>query len=246
MIKSSNPALNASVFNNERSVTESETMSIQGTVNKTGILLLILTCVASVTWNRYFLGFNVTGLMMMGGIFGLITALITMFKKNIAHITAPAYVTFQGLFIGGLSASFEAMYPGIVIQAVGLTFSTLFCLLGAYKSGMIKVTENFKLGVAAATGGICLFYFITFILSLFGMPMTMFHGNGLLSIGLSLVVVGIAALNLVMDFDFIEQGAEQGAPKYMEWYAAFGLMVTLIWLYIEILRLLAKLQSRRD
>tara|TARA_B100001142_G_C14133873_1_gene577955 strand:+ start:80 stop:820 length:741 start_codon:yes stop_codon:yes gene_type:complete len=246
MIKSSNPALNASIFNNEQSMSGSETMTIQGTVNKTAILLLILVIAASFTWNRFFLGYNVSVFMMMGGIFGLITALITLFKKQIAHITAPAYVVFQGLFIGGLSATFEAMYPGIVIQAVGLTFSTLFCLLGAYKSGMIKVTENFKLGVAAATGGLCLFYFATFILGLFGVPMTFFHGNGLMSIGLSLVVVGIAALNLVMDFDFIEQGADQGAPKYMEWYSAFGLMVTLIWLYIEILRLLAKLQSRRD
>ena len=246
MIKSSNPALSTSIFNNEYAMTNSESMTIQGTVNKTAVLLLILTIVASFTWNRYFLGYNVTGLMMMGGIFGLITAIITMFKKKIAHITAPAYVAFEGLFIGGLSATFEAMYPGIVIQAVGLTFSTLFCLLGAYKSGMIKVTENFKLGVAAATGGICLFYFATFILSMFGMSMNIFHGSGLISIGLSLVVVGIAALNLVMDFDFIEQGAENGAPKYMEWYSAFGLMVTLIWLYIEILRLLAKLQGRRD
>ena len=140
MIKSSNPALNASIFNNERSMAGSETMTIQGTVNKTAILLLILVIAASFTWNRFFLGYNVSVFMMMGGIFGLITALITLFKKQIAHITAPAYVVFQGLFIGGLSATFEAMYPGIVIQAVGLTFSTLFCLLGAYKSGMIKVT----------------------------------------------------------------------------------------------------------
>ena len=176
----------------------------------------------------------------------LVIGIVIHFKKTWSMYLAPIYSVCQGVALGALSAFFEARYPGIVIQAVGLTFSTLFCLLGAYKSGMIKVTENFKLGVAAATGGLCLFYFATFILGLFGVPMTFFHGNGLMSIGLSLVVVGIAALNLVMDFDFIEQGADQGAPKYMEWYSAFGLMVTLIWLYIEILRLLAKLQSRRD
>ena len=183
---------------------------------------------------------------MLGGIVGFIAAIATVFEKSMAHITAPIYAAAQGLFLGGLSAIFEAQYPGIVIQAVGLTFSTLFCLLGAYKSGMIKVTENFKLGVVAATGGLMMVYFVSFIMSFFGASMNFLFGNGLMGIGFSVVVVVIAALNLVMDFDFIENGAEMGAPKYMEWYAAFGLMVTLIWLYIEILRLLAKLQSRRD
>jgi uncharacterized YccA/Bax inhibitor family protein len=159
--------------------------------------------------------------------------------------TAPIYALLEGLFLGGISAIFEAQYPGIVIQAVSLTFGTLFCLLLAYRSGIIKVTENFKLGVAAATGGIALIYLATLVLGLFGVRMPFIHESGLIGIGFSLFVVVIAALNLVLDFDFIESGAKSGAPKYMEWYAAFGLMVTLIWLYIEILRLLAKLRSRR-
>ncbi len=246
MIKSSNPALTTSVFRNEVSNTASEPMTIQGTVNKTSILLLIVILCASFTWNKFFAAQNITPFLILGGITGFITAMITVFKKNLSHITAPIYAASQGLFLGGLSAMFEASYPGIVIQAIGLTFGTLFCLLGAYKSGMIKATENFKLGIVAATGGLMIFYFISFILSMFGVSMGLFHGNGLFAIGFSVVVVVIAALNLVMDFDFIEHGAEIGAPKYMEWYAAFGLMVTLIWLYVEILRLLAKLQSRRD
>mgnify|MGYP001469813802 CR=1 FL=1 len=244
MIKSSNPALNSSVFRNAATVSSTETMTVQGTVNKTAILLLFVIATASITWTKFFNGENVMALVVVGSIVGLIAALITTFKKNIAHISAPVYAGAQGLFLGGISATFESQYPGIVIQAVGLTFSTCFCLLGAYKSGLIKVTENFKLGVAAATGGLFVFYFLSFILSMFGINFGLFTGNGMFSIGFSVIVVGIAALNLVMDFDFIESGEELKAPKYMEWYSAFGLMVTLIWLYIEILRLLAKLRSR--
>jgi uncharacterized YccA/Bax inhibitor family protein len=154
------------------------------------------------------------------------------------------YAVLEGLFLGGTSAIFEARCPGIVIQAVGLTFGTLFCLLMAYKSGVIKATENFKMGVVAATGGIALMYFITMILGFFGVSVPFIQGSSPLSIGISVFIVIIAALNLVLDFDFIENGSAAGAPKYMEWYAAFGLMVTLIWLYIEILRLLSKLRSR--
>jgi uncharacterized YccA/Bax inhibitor family protein len=160
-------------------------------------------------------------------------------------VTAPIYAALEGLALGGISALFESHYPGIVSQAVFLTFGTLAALLIAYRSGWIKATENFKLGVAAATGGIFFVYLISFVLSFFGVSIPLIHGSGIFGILFSLFVVVIAALNLVLDFDFIEQGAEQGAPKYMEWYAAFGLMVTLIWLYLEILRLLAKLQQRR-
>ena len=246
MIKSSNPALTTNIFRSEGSVASADAMTVQGTVNKTALLLVFLLSTASITWSQTLNGVNPMGLMALGGIGGFIMALVTTFKKRSSAITAPIYAALQGLFLGGLSATFEAQYPGIVIRAVGLTFATLFCLLGAYKSGMIKVTENFKLGIVAATGGIMMFYFVSFILGLFGMNMGFIHGNGLFGIGFSLVVVAIAALNLVMDFDFIESGEDQRAPKYMEWYSAFGLMVTLIWLYIEILRLLAKLQSRRD
>jgi uncharacterized YccA/Bax inhibitor family protein len=182
--------------------------------------------------------------MITGAIGGLITALITVFKKTWAPYTAPVYALLQGLFLGGISALFNQRFPGIVIQAVALTFGTLFGLLFAYKSGLIKVTENFKLGVMAATGGIAIAYFLSFILGMFGVNIGFMHSNGPVGIIISLVIVVVAALNLVLDFDFIESGAKNGAPKYMEWYASFGLMVTLIWLYLEMLRLLSKLSSR--
>ena len=183
---------------------------------------------------------------MMGGLFiGFILAMITIFKKEWSPVTSPVYALCEGVFLGGLSALMELQYPGIVIQAVGLTFGTLFCLLAVYKSGLIKVTDNFRMGIVAATGGICLVYFASIVLSFFGAGIPFIHDSGPLGIGFSLFVVVIAALNLVLDFDFIEKAAEQGAPRYMEWFAAFGLMVTLVWLYIEILRLLAKLRGGR-
>jgi uncharacterized YccA/Bax inhibitor family protein len=184
-------------------------------------------------------------LMIVGAIGGFITALISVFKKEWSPVTAPIYAVLQGLFLGGVSALFNAQYPGIVIQAVALTFGTMFGLLFAYKSGLIKVTENFKLGVVAATGGIAIAYFFSFILGMFGINIGFMHNNGPIGIIISLVIVVVAALNLVLDFDFIEKGAEAGAPKFMEWYAAFGLLVTLVWLYLEILRLLSKLNGRR-
>jgi uncharacterized YccA/Bax inhibitor family protein len=234
LIKTANPALNATIFNQVRQADASTGMTIQGTVNKTYISLGILICAATFTWIN-----PSPGLMLLGGIGGFITAIITAFKKEWSPTTTPIYAALQGLLLGGISVMFNQQYPGIVIQAIYLTFGTLFALLCAYASGKIRVTENFKLGLIAATGGI-------FILGLFGMGITSIYGNGIIGIGFSAIVVVIAALNLVLDFDFIEQGAQQGAPKYMEWYGAFGLMVTLIWLYIEILRLLAKLQSRRN
>jgi uncharacterized YccA/Bax inhibitor family protein len=187
----------------------------------------------------------VQGLMLGGMIGGLVVALITIFKKTAAPVTTPLYGALEGLLLGGLSATFEARYPGIVIQAVALTFGTLFALLAAYKSKMIAVTENFRLGLTAATGAICLVYLVGLVLSFFGIRIPLIHESGPVGILFSLFVVGVAAFNLVLDFDFIERGAESGAPKYMEWYAAFGLIVTLVWLYLEILRLLAKLQDRR-
>ena len=170
--------------------------------------------------------------------------MVAIFKPTTAPIVAPGYALLEGLFLGGISSIMEARFPGIVIQAVGLTFGTLFALLFAYKSGLIKATENFKLGVAAATGGIFMMYMLSFILGFFGMNVPFIHGNGIIGIGISGFIVVIAALNLVLDFDFIEHGVEQGAPKFMEWRAALGLMITLVWLYIEILHLLSKLRSR--
>ena len=184
--------------------------------------------------------------MIVGMIGGFVLALITIFKQHLAKYTVPAYSIFQGLALGGISKFFETMYPGIVTQAVMLTFGTLGALLLAYISGLIKPTENFKLGIVAATGGIAFVYLISWVLSWFSVSVPLIHSNSNMGILFSIGVVVIAALNLVLDFDFIEEGAEKGAPKYMEWYGAFGLMVTLIWLYLEILRLLAKLSSRRN
>ena len=179
-----------------------------------------------------------------GLIVGFITAIVICFKQTWAPMLAPVYALAEGLFLGGISASFEAQYPGIVIQAVGGTFGTLAALLLCYQSGLIRATENFKLGIVAATGGIFFVYLISMIGGMFGFPIPFIHSAGPVGIGFSVVVVIIAALNLVLDFDFIETAAKRGAPKYLEWYGAFALMVTLVWLYLEILRLLSKLNSR--
>ena len=245
--RSGNPSLSDATFASEGRV-EERAMTLEGTVNKTGLLLGLLVLAAIYPWNLYFQTGNPASVMPFvfgGAIGGFVFALITTFKKAWAGITAPIYAVLEGLFLGGLSAVFEAQYPGIVIQATGLTFGTLASLLMLYKLGIIRPTENFKLMVVSATMGIGVLYFISFIMNMFGSTGIGFiHSNGIFGIGFSLFVVAIAALNLVLDFDFIEQGSEKGAPKYMEWYGAFSLMVTLVWLYLEILRLLAKLRSR--
>ncbi|MBI1311172.1 hypothetical protein GC176_07675 [bacterium] len=244
-MRSGNPALSKKSFEGFDILDQSHAMTLNGTVVKTGILLALVTGSASLTWNAVLQQNANTGPLMMGGMIGgLIFGMVTCFKPNWSPVTAPIYAIAEGLFLGGLSAMINARYPGIAFQAVGLTFGTLASLLFAYSSGLIKATENFKLGVVAATGGICLVYLASIVMGFFGMSIPLIHGSGPVGIGFSVFVVIIAALNLVLDFDFIEHGAERGAPKYMEWYGAFGLMVTLIWLYIEILRLLAKLQSR--
>jgi uncharacterized YccA/Bax inhibitor family protein len=247
MMRTANPALNDKSFQNIGTVPAVDAMTINGTVNKTGLMLLLLIAGAAYTWSKFIEGSveSVSLWMIVGIIGGLIVAFITVFKKTWAPVTAPLYAVLEGFALGGISAILESAYPNIVIQAVALTFGTAGCLLIAYKSGVIKATENFKLGVFAATGGIALIYLVGWIMSFFGTAIPYIHESGLIGIGFSLFVVIIAALNLVLDFDFIEKGAEQGAPKFMEWYAAFGLMVTLIWLYIEILRLLSKLNSRK-
>lgn len=247
MMRTANPALNSSTFTGYgRAIASGDAMTIQGTANKTGLLLLLVLLSATWTWRLYYTAADsLTPWIIGGALGGFIVALITVFKKAWAPVTAPLYALLEGLVLGGISSVLEGRYPGIVIQAVGLTFGTLFGLLFAYKSGMIKATENFKLGVVAATGGIAAVYLVSILLGLFGIRMPFIHESGVIGIGFSLFVVIVAALNLVLDFDFIESGAAQGAPKFMEWYAAFGLMVTLIWLYIEILRLLSKMRSRR-
>ncbi len=247
MMRTANPALNDNTFTGyRRSVAMGDSMTIQGTVNKTAVLLLLVLMTATWTWRLYYTSTGSLSAWILGGaIGGFVVAMITVFKKQWAGVTAPLYALLEGLVLGGISSVLEARYPGIVIQAVGLTFGTLFGLLFAYKSRLIRATENFKLGVVAATGGIALVYLATMLLGFIGIRMPYIHESGLIGIGFSLFVVIIAALNLVLDFDFIESGAAQGAPKFMEWYGAFGLMVTLIWLYIEILRLLTKMRERR-
>ena len=249
-MRSGNPALGQNTFldvGSGRVVGNDATMTLNGTVNKTGFLLLLIMVAASYTWSRY-TGPESAGALMpyllTGAIGGLIVALITVFKKTWAPVTAPVYALLEGLFLGGVSAMMEVRFPGIVMQAVGLTFGTLAALLVAYRSGLIRATENFKLGVVAATGGIFLLYLVNIVMGFFGHSIGFIHESGWMGIGFSAFVVVVAALNLVLDFDFIENGVENGAPKYMEWYGAFGLIVTLVWLYLEILRLLSKLQSR--
>jgi uncharacterized YccA/Bax inhibitor family protein len=223
-------------------------MTLSGTVNKTGILLILTFASAAWTWFQYIATGNpasVGGWMTLGALGGFICALVTIFKKQWSPITAPIYALLEGLLLGGISAMINTRYPGIAIQAVGLTFGVLLALLLAYSSRLIRVTQKFALGIVAATGGIMLFYLAQMVLGFFHVAfLPSVNGNGGLGIAFSLFVVAIAALNLVLDFDFIERGVNYGAPKYMEWYGAFGIMVTLIWLYLEILRLLTKIRSR--
>jgi len=247
-LRSGNPALGDRTFQGlSFPGTAEDTMTIQGTVNKTAVLLALVILTSGWTWYLYSQTHNPASVMpwmLVGAIGGLIVALVTVFKMTWSPVTAPLYALLEGLFIGGVSAVTESQYPGIVFQAVGLTFGTLAVLLVVYKSGLIRVTDNFKMGIAAATGGIFVVYLVTMVLGFFGVNVPYIHGSGLIGIGFSVFVVVIASLNLVLDFDFIEKGSQSGAPAYMEWYGAFGLMVTLVWLYIEILRLLTKLRSR--
>lgn len=241
--RSANPALKKNPFAEITSGLREGVMTINGTVNKTALSLMILIASASFTWNMGIEGVPYFGFVLIGFVGGLIFALITMFKKNWAPVTTPIYAALEGLALGGISVGVELSYPGIASQAIFLTFGTLGALLLAYRSGLIRATEKFKMGIIAATGGIAIVYFLSFILGMFGVSIPLIHSSGTFGILFSMAVVVIAALNLILDFDFIEQGAAQGAPKYMEWYGAFGLLVTLVWLYLEILHLLTKLQS---
>jgi uncharacterized YccA/Bax inhibitor family protein len=248
MIRSSNPALNDKVFRN-LAWDPATRMTLQGTVVKSAVLLLLVVAGASWTWNLFFTTRSVEAIYpyVAGGFGGgLVIALITIFKKRWAPFTAPLYAVVEGLALGALSALIQARFPDvpIVAQAAGLTFATFGGLLLAYSTGLIKPTENFKLGVFAATSGIFFVYIISWVLGMFGVAVPYLHDSGPIGIGVSVFVCVIAALNLVLDFDFIENGVDRGAPKWMEWYASFGLLVTLVWLYVEFLRLLTKLNSR--
>ncbi len=250
--KGSNPALNAKIFQNAATETAGhEVMTVQGTINKTLLIFGLLLISAYYVWHKFFGAAtpeeavaSAQTWMIGGAIGGFVLAIVNSFVPKWSGILTPIYAILEGLFLGGISSFFEMMYPGIVFQAVGLTFATFFGMLFLYRTGIIKVTAKLRSIIIGATLGIALFYFIYFILGLFGVNLGLVESNGPAGIIFSLVVVGIAAFNLLLDFDFIEKAAAYGAPKYMEWYGAFGLMVTLVWLYIEILRLLAKTRDR--
>ncbi len=244
----SNPVLSDKAFEQVRGFGGyGQVMTIDGAVNKVGILLLIVLFTAYFSWTSTMSG-GMAGLgfwMAIGGIGGFITAIVTVFKKEWSPVTAPIYAGLEGLFLGGFSAYMESIYGGIVFEAITLTLFILFGLLFVYKTRIINVTQNFRLGIFVATFGIAGVYLLSFVLGFFGINFPYIHDSGPIGIGFSVFVVVIASMNLILDFDFIEKGAGMALPKYMEWYGAFGLMVTLIWLYIEILKLLAKLRSRR-
>ncbi len=245
LMRTSNPVLNQKEFTGYAEI--GNRMTIEGTVNKTGLLLLCSIATAAWTWHQFQESHSPVAVLpslWIGTIGGFIFALITTFKKEWAAFTAPAYALLEGLALGGISSMLELRFPGIAIQSVSLTFGTLLVLLLAYRSGLIPVTQKFRMGIVAATGAIMLFYVLQLVLGFFGVHFTSINGSGPIGIGFSLIIVGIAALNLVLDFDMIATGARMGAPKYMEWYGAFGLMVTLVWLYLEIVRLLSKVRGR--
>jgi uncharacterized YccA/Bax inhibitor family protein len=242
LMKSSNPVFTQKMWK-DASYSYESSMSIQGTVNKTAISLLLVIASAYYVWTEFMSGANVNIYIPVGFIGGLIFALATTFKPNYAHITVPIYAILEGVALGALSSYIETMYPGLPMQAVFLTFGTFAVMLLAYKAGIIKATEKFRAVIVSAIGGIFAVYLISWIMSFFGVS-SFLQGNSMFSIGFSVFVTAIAALSLILDFDFIEKGAMQQLPKQYEWIGAFGLLVTLIWLYIEILNLLLKISSR--
>ena len=245
LFRTSNPALNSKAFEG-RTAIAGEAMTLQGTVNKTGLLLLCAIVSAAWTWGLARSEAPEAALpWMIGGMIGgLIMALVTIFKKEWSPVTAPLYAVLEGFALGGISSFLDQAYHGIAIQAVGLTFGTLAVMLMLYTSGVLRATPKFTMGVIAATGGIALVYFVDIMLSFFGRHVPLINESGPWGIAISVFIVIVAAANLILDFDFVESGVQAGAAKYMEWYGAFGLMVTLVWLYLEMMRLLAKVRRR--
>ena len=249
-MKSGNPVLNQRVFSQAGVYGKSEAMTIQGAVGKTFILLALTFGVALWVWGEMANpGANLVRFLMpavaVSAISGFIVAMVTCFKREWSPVTAPMYAVLEGVFLGVTTSLMNKAYPGIAIEAVALTFGVLFCLLAAYQAGLIRATPTFVRVIVAATMSIALFYIVTMVIGLFGVQIPLINSSSGMGIAFSFVVVIVAALNLVLDFNLIEQGAQEGAPKYMEWYSAFALLVTLVWLYIEILRLLSKLSDRR-
>jgi uncharacterized YccA/Bax inhibitor family protein len=245
LIKTSNPALNANTFENRLAIA-GDAMTLQGTVNKTAVLLFCATATAAWSWWLARTQSAEVALCLWGGLIGgLVFALVTIFKKEWAPVTAPIYALCEGLALGGISVVLNQAYPGIALQALALTGAVTAVMLLLYTSGAIRATPKFTLGVIAATGGIFVFYIIDLVMGFFGHHLSLLYSNGPWGIAISVFIVIIAALNLILDFDFIETGVQAGAAKYMEWYGAFGIMVTLVWMYIEILHLLSEIRSQR-
>ena len=247
--RTGNPGLNEKTFASlPRLGIGVEGMTLKGTIDKSFLLLIVLMVSALWPWSQFMASGGdaqaVSSTMLLGLVGGFVLALIISFKATLAPYLAVPYAALEGLAVGGISAILEQRFRGIAIQAVGLTFGVLAVLLIAYRLRLIRVTAQFRAIVLGATGGIALLYLATIVLGFFHVSVPVLYAATPLGIGISLVIVGVAALNLVLDFDLIERGVAGGAPKYMEWYAAFGLMVTLVWLYLEILRLLSKVRSR--
>jgi uncharacterized YccA/Bax inhibitor family protein len=258
-LATSNPAFSAQywqTYGQGYSMAPGTTMTVQGTVGKTSLLLAILSATAIWSWTAASNGQLQPIVLPASVIGGFILAMITIFRPTAAPWTAPLYAAFEGVFLGALSFLIEhatirgvqvgKAYPGIALQAVAMSTGVLFVMLALYGTRTIRVTDKLRTGVIAATGALCLVYFVSFLLTLFGVQVPYLRDASPLGIGISLFVVGLAAFNLLLDFDFIENASRHGAPKSMEWYGAFGLIVTLVWLYLEILRLLRQLQDRRS
>jgi uncharacterized YccA/Bax inhibitor family protein len=248
MIRTGNPGLNENTFNGlPRPAIGSERMTLQGTINRSFLLLLALLAGALWPWSQYMTSGDVSVVstsVLIGAVGGLVLAIVISFRATLAPYLALPYAALEGLALGGMSALLERRYPGIAIQAVGLTFGVLAVLLVAYRMRLIRATERFRAIVIGATGAIALVYLVSMVLGFFHVNVPVLNDASPLGIIVSLAICGVAALNLVLDFDLIESGVARGAPSYMEWYAAFGLLVTLVWLYLEILRLLSKMRRQ--
>ena len=249
LYKSGNPTLSEKAFKQTEYIDYTNSMTVRGTLNKFGFMFLMVLGTAYYSWKEYANGGNVQPLIWTGALGGLVVALVIMFKKEWSPYLAPLYALLEGLFLGAVSAyyndAFATKAPNIIMNSVGLTFGTVISMYFLYSFKVIQATQRFKAVLVTATAGIAIFYLVALVLRMFGIQMAFLHEGSTFGIGFSLVVVAIAALNLILDFDMIERGTEAGAPKYMEWYGAFGLMVTIVWLYLEILRLLSKLSSRK-
>ncbi len=249
LFKSGNPTLTEKMFQSSLTGERQDVMTVKGTLNKFGFMFLMVMASAFFSWYSFGKGVDVTPYMWTGAIGGLVVALVIVFKKTWAPFLAPAYALLEGLFVGAISAyynyAFAEKAPFIIVQAVGLTFGVALAMFVLYNMRVIRATETFKSIIITATAGIAIFYLITIVLRFFSIDIPFIHQGSTFGIIFSLIVVGIAALNLILDFDMIEKGSDAGAPKFMEWYGAFGLLVTIVWLYLEILRLLAKLNSRK-